>query len=766
MARQLLQNRGRCGFLGAASASCVARPRCLSSRPVPRADPLHIKKNGIAAFFPYKRIQQRGDSHIARFQPDVTTEVAEGLRLPLKCQQLLGLKPGETYQISSITKAYDDLIETPTEPGYSQATVEGRAELLDIARSEIIAGKSQGPDRPYVTIPYDLVPGALAVLAEVGQNNLVLDLGKELLQSQELDGYQYLRNDVLLSMALSYCNLAREAFEARSQVSLGCRHLEDALQLLQSAGEPALAPALAKEIREGIKSLRSACALEEVAGAPTPENREKRKHAVRVIRELLKEAESTHVMAAARSATGRTADAAAAASAQVINQEFVQRLMRQLTCEEIVHLQEWNVIAKNPAPYKWLYDGLLQTVAVGHMVTGFRQCQPAYIKMALNILKSLPVNSEVLVQQAICQLLLGSVQASTHLLKEAESVQSSRYGASLLSTSATISGDNPVWSTGAHKFVSSNSPSQDDDGLLPGLCLFTEMWLRKVAFPLFIDTATSAPRMSLVKYFDDTRVETLITVYDEKSDVLVESLRSAFSSIKRTLSKTVAVGKEATMSVNVPDFTAMAASATGGDRQKAKILLMAVGAAVVGISAVALMTASGRRALHSTAPGISTSLYKWSDQQSTMGATAVAAEVLDDAVAEQVIKTWQDAKQAALGPNYDTSRLNTVLADPVLTETKQKVTSFKEQGWFMRYKLWKCKVLEVDSSMLRTTGGGFVTVTASLDESASLYGLDGRHADGYRSTYDAKYQISRHKDRTWRISKITVVGQEPHQGRA
>ena len=79
------------------------------------------------------------------------------------------------------------------------------------------------------------------------------------------------------------------------------------------------------------------------------------------------------------------------------------------------------------------------------------------------------------------------------------------------------SGSEDPWGAGAYAFVVQNSPGGgDDDGLLPGLCLLAEKWLRKAAFPLFVDTAASPPALALAQYFGDTRVEALIAVYDEK----------------------------------------------------------------------------------------------------------------------------------------------------------------------------------------------------------------------------------------------------------
>ena len=53
--------------------------------------------------------------------------------------------------------------------GYSQATLDSRAELLDVAKADVIGSKSQSiAERQHsITVPYHLVPGALAVLVEV-----------------------------------------------------------------------------------------------------------------------------------------------------------------------------------------------------------------------------------------------------------------------------------------------------------------------------------------------------------------------------------------------------------------------------------------------------------------------------------------------------------------------------------------------------------------------------------------------------------------------
>lgn len=81
-----------------------------------------------------------------------------------------------------------------------------------------------------------------------------------------------------------------------------------------------------------------------------------------------------------------------------------------------------NVLA--PCDSSRVYPGLLERVAVGHILAGFSQCQPAYIKTAWVILKHTTVTPETLVMQAVCQVLMGAVQPPVDLLKQAQDMSS------------------------------------------------------------------------------------------------------------------------------------------------------------------------------------------------------------------------------------------------------------------------------------------------------------------------------------------------------
>jgi hypothetical protein len=235
--------------------------------------------------------------------------------------QLLGLQGRRSYTDSEVSSAYDDLILAPMEEGYSEAVLAGRAELLNAAREQVIGLKGKPNKDPTAVVPLAMLPSALVILVEVrrrgprlpcpvlaaqdlgpgpaalaaalaaacahgadaaalwpcrgppqvGQYATVLSYGPQLLANWELR--KEYRRDVLLTLALARCGLASEMFaDARqAHVAEGCAHMEQALQLLQGAGSPALAPGLARDIMQGLEGLKAPRTLD-LLKAPLPED--------------------------------------------------------------------------------------------------------------------------------------------------------------------------------------------------------------------------------------------------------------------------------------------------------------------------------------------------------------------------------------------------------------------------------------------------------------------------------------------------------------
>ncbi|MEW5301949.1 MAG: hypothetical protein WDW36_004772 [Sanguina aurantia] len=721
----------------------------------------------------------------------------------------LGLRAGVFYSDSDINSAFDELARSEVEPGYSTYALQSRQELLDIARHDLIANKSSrggagGQPRPReLSIPADLASGVLALLVEVGPHTLVLSLGNELLRSIEFSSMQQQgagskasaapqglqRNDVVLSMALAHCGFADQLL-VNQEVSNACAELEEAVRLLHSTGQPPVSPALARQISEGLASIQLQRILEVLclplphantpaSNAPAPAAslpEEERRHALRCLRDAIRVASSAAPASPGsrsegalgsgsgggtggrglRSTLHATAVAGPSVAAAVLTEEFLEAAVQQLSSEELVHLQEWESVAKAKAVARtWVYPGLLPAVAVAHVVHGYLARQPAYLKSAARLLQQQPESPDMLAVRAVCAMLLGDTQEAERLLRRAAGpagpAAAQKAGAAAAATAPRDDGSLPS-AAQAYAFVERASAA-GDEGLLPGLCLFTERWLAKAAFPFFRDTASSPPRASLPTYFNDTRVETLLTVYDEKP---ANPVADTLAALQRLITQQ-ATGNDAapppTSPPGTPSFPRVAT------------LLGLAALAVAGVAvAVSRAVAPPPPAASLQAP-TATFAVAPTAQGASSSSVAVRAENFDARVADLLIRRWQDAKALSTGPSHQTSSLPLLLSQPFLSEAMARAEQSRAEGWVMSFKLWKLQVKSVDSSNFSqhpASSGlpsyGYLTVTASLDESATLHGRsDGGQSSGYRSSYDAQYRVVQAEDGSWRVAQVTVL---------
>lgn len=129
-----------------------------------------------------------------------------------------------------------------------------------------------------------------------------------------------------------------------------------------------------------------------------------------------------------------------------------------------------------------VYPGLLPAVAVAHVVHGYLARQPAYLKSAARLLQQQPESPDMLAVRAVCAMLLGDTQEAERLLRRAAGpagpAAAQKAGAAAAATAPRDDGSLPS-AAQAYAFVERASAA-GDEGLLPGLCLFTERWLAKV----------------------------------------------------------------------------------------------------------------------------------------------------------------------------------------------------------------------------------------------------------------------------------------------
>lgn len=68
-----------------------------------------------------------------------------------------------------MNQKFDQLMALPLDPGYSQQTIQGRMELLERARAQVFTSKGKTrAENPEVVIQFAMVPGTLALMAQVG----------------------------------------------------------------------------------------------------------------------------------------------------------------------------------------------------------------------------------------------------------------------------------------------------------------------------------------------------------------------------------------------------------------------------------------------------------------------------------------------------------------------------------------------------------------------------------------------------------------------
>jgi len=409
------------------------------------------------------------------------------VRIPLDYYRILGLPIQATAE--QLQQAHRDRTLGLPRREYSELASNARKQLLDEAGavlsdpearqaydakflsktyepesepegSGVATDLALDPNTPLIDIEPTQFAGALLLLQELGEYELVLKLALPMLSGKNIS----LKNgrfgdpklvvpDIVLTAALACLELGREQWQ-QSNYENAATSLESGQEMLLREG---LFPQLRGEIQGELYKLRPYRILELLA---LPESKSaQRRRGLQLLQDMLQE----------RSGIDGNGDDQSGLDVDDFLR-FIQQIRSHLTVAE----QQELFVAEARRP-----SAVATYLAVYALVArGFADREPSLIRRAKLMLTQLGRRQDVHLEQAVCTLLLGQTEeasAALALTQEYELIDFIR------------------------------GQSQDAPDLLPGLCLYAERWLQSEVFPYFRDLASV--QVSLKDYFADDRVQ-------------------------------------------------------------------------------------------------------------------------------------------------------------------------------------------------------------------------------------------------------------------
>ena len=413
------------------------------------------------------------------------------MRIPLDYYRILGLPIQAPPE--QLTQAHHDRTRQMPRREYSENALASRRALLDEAygvlsdpaqRSAYDArflttqGESDltvspltslAEQTPHIDMAEHNLVGALLILQELGEYELVLKVGRPYLSSGRLSSGgtglksgqfgdpQVALSDTVLTIAFACLELGREHWQ-QGQHETAAEALETGEELLVREG---LFEGIRAEIQSDLLRLRPYRILELLA-LPEPEYARDRRKGLDLLQDMLRERDG--VDGAGDDQSGLTMDDFL---------RFIQQLRSYLTAEEQQVLFEEE--ARRPSAVA-TYLAIYALIA-----RGFAEHQPALIRRAKHLLSKLSVRQDVHLEQSVCALLLGQTEEANRLLELSQEYE-------------------PI------AFIREHSQGSPD--WLPGLCLYAERWVGGEVFPHFRDL--SEHRASLKDYFADDQVQSYL----------------------------------------------------------------------------------------------------------------------------------------------------------------------------------------------------------------------------------------------------------------
>ena len=700
-----------------------------------------------------------------------------------------------------LTKAYQFLKSPSLRQEYDAQFVEPNLQEKEIEEEEEIT--SLPVKIPLISLEESLFIGALMILHELGEYEIILNLAQPYLEGKEklvnlsenTEDLNLVWQDLILSITQAYMELAKEQW-LQKQYELAAVSLTRAYSLLQ---QEELFSTLRKEIDKDLQRLRPYQIWELL----TKKNNEfkDRRNAVNLLRQML-------------DLRGGIEGTKSEGSGLNLDDflKFIQQTRVYLTCAEQQELFEQE--ARRPSP-------AASYLAVYALIArGFNETKPQLIVRAKNILISLTVHQDVYLEQSICALLLGQTTEAEFCLSQSREKETLEYIQEM---------------------------SQDSPDLLPGLCSYTEKWLQTEVYSQFRDL-TRQP-VSLKEYFDNPRVQNYLeklSVLDQETSELqdsspsisslsndsqaqqISSTSAQFNALKQKTQNQENLFNEPDLTVDYPETQPQVEPSVSDDDNRALNLLTAkssnspqlkeelanrgnfrpsdldsnlTSSPSVNSTPVSVTTIAERQG-DSTSNGIK---QKFSftnflaNKQKLMGVSLVfflflgliffayklltrppmsslqisltepllelppdngglvepslAENSLDQQIAMDVIRKWLSAKVLATGPEYNLAPLDEILTEPLLSRWRATSNSLRNKNAYHRYE-HSIAIESVESNPSNPNTG---TAIARVKEKSQYYRNGALNQSiSYQEELLVKYSLIR-KGNNWLIQEIKVI---------
>ncbi|WP_293133453.1 IMS domain-containing protein [Microcoleus sp. bin38.metabat.b11b12b14.051] len=707
----------------------------------------------------------------------------------------------KAYDASFLAKTYDRESEAAIAAKQRSKTSAWPATVLQDDPEETVPAESNAldaapdPHTPSIEIDDNQFVGALLVLQELGEYELVQKLGRPYLNNGSIaidEGRfgdpQLVRPDIVLTVALACLELGREQWQ-QGQYQNAAKSLDAGQELLL---RESLFPSVRGEMQTDIYKLRPYNILELLS---LPEEKvSERRQGLQILREMLEERGGIDGSGDDRSGLGIEDFL-----------RFVQQLRKHLTSSEQQTLFEAEAGRPSAvATYLSVYTLLAQ---------GFATRQPSMIRRAKLMLMQLGRRQDVHLEKAVCSLLLGQTEEASRSLELSSEKE-------------------PLAFIREH--------SQDSPDLLPGLCLYAEHWLQEEVFPHFRDLANQS--VSLKDYFAAPKVQAYLEALPSDAETANEwvvvqprsgkpqarlqppgdrpptppqppAAKQAASTVTLTpvpadstsassgaKYQATAAGTGAASTVSLPAAAAVPPASTAKHRRRPHTTGRsgAIGQGLTGsfadrartvgtqISAFVKSLPPNKLALLVVAGVLSLLIFWWilslfaSAMQALSGpslqgeqarvsldappveipAPAAAPEpsapapvsgAITDQAAGQIVQSWLSAKAAALGPNHAVEELQQVLTEPALSRWQLMAEAQQKNNAHQRY----VHKLEVKGVKTNPTNPDRAEVEAQVSEKAETFDRD-QLVTSRNENLRIRYDLIR-QDGQWRIMDWQVM---------